>query len=119
MPKNPVGAVLGFILLAFGIFVLVRHGSMGGVVPALIGASLVYLGYRPGRVAVLVFGHTCIVVGSILVTWGIYLLPHSEPVWQHIIFRPLFWGLSSIFGGICANYHGFCQCVRSTGGNTA
>ena len=119
MPKNPVGAVLGFILLAFGIFVLVRHGSMGGVVPALIGASLVYLGYRPGRVAVLVFGHTCIVVGSILVTWGIYLLPHSEPVWQHIIFRPLFWGLISIFGGICANYHGFCQCVRSTGGNTA
>ncbi|MBN2566168.1 MAG: hypothetical protein JXB46_10705 [Candidatus Eisenbacteria bacterium] len=71
------------------------------------------MGYRPGRVGLLVFGHTCIVVGSILVTWGIYLLPYSKPVWQHIFFRPLFWGLISIFGGICANYHGFCNCIRS------
>ena len=119
MPKNPVGAVLGLVLLALGIFALVRYGGLGGVVPVLIGASLVYLGYRPGRVATLVFGHTCVVVGSLLVTWGIYLLPYSEPVWQHIIFRPLFWGLISIFGGICAIYHGFCRCIRSPGGNTA
>ena len=116
MPKNPVGAVLGVVLLAFGIFILVRHGGLGGVVPTLIGASLLYLGYRPGRVATLVFGHTCVVVGSLLVTWGIYLLPYSEPIWQHIIFRPLFWGLISIFGGICAIYHGFCKCIRLKAG---
>ena len=119
MPKNPVGAVLGLVLLALGIFILVQHGGLGGVVPALIGASLLYLGYRPGRVATLVFGHTCVVVGSLLVTWGIYLLPYSEPIWQHIIFRPLFWGLISIFGGICAIYHGFCRCIRSPGRDTA
>ena len=116
MPKNPVGAVLGVVLLAFGIFILARHGGLGGVVPTLIGASLLYLGYRPGRVATLVFGHTCVVVGSLLVTWGIYLLPYSEPIWQHIIFRPLFWGLISTFGGICAIYHGFCKCIRLKGG---
>jgi hypothetical protein len=111
MPKNPVGAVVGLGLLALGIYVLVTQGGIGGAVPAIIGASLIYLGYRPGRVGLIVFGHACIVVGSILVTWGLYLLPYSKPVWQHIFFRPLFWGLISIFGGICANYHGFCNCV--------
>ena len=116
MSKNPARGILGVVLLAFGIFLLVQHGGLGGVVPALIGASLLYLGYRPGRVATLVLGHTCAVVGLLLVTWGIYLLPYSEPIWQHIIFRPLFWGLISIFGGICAIYHGFCKCIRLKGG---
>ena len=119
MPKNPVGAILGLILLAFGIYIFTGRGGIGGVVPALIGAALLFLGYRPGRIATLVFGHTCIIAGSFMVTWGIYLLPHSQPVWQHIIFRPLFWGLISIFGGICANYHGFCKCIRSSAGTAA
>ncbi|MCD4690605.1 hypothetical protein K8S17_04010 [bacterium] len=81
-----------------------------------MGVALAYLGFRPGRLGLLVFGHACIVVGCILVTWGIYLLPHSQPVWQHIFFRPLFWGLISIFGGICSNYHGFCRCITSRQG---
>lgn len=113
MPRNPVSALIGLVLLAFGVVVMVQHGGMGAVVPTLIGGALLYLGYRPGRTALIVFGHACIVVGALLVTWGIYLLPYSEPVWQHIIFRPLFWGLISIFGGICAVYHGFCRCIRS------
>ncbi|MBN2416067.1 hypothetical protein JXO52_09505 [bacterium] len=55
-----------------------------------------------------------VVSGCLLVTWGIYLLPVSRPVLAHIIFRPLFWGLVTIFGGICAIYHGFCRCVMKT-----
>jgi len=113
MPKNLTGAIVGLVLFAVGVFALVSGGGTGSIVPVLIGASLIYLGYRPGRVALLVFGHACIVVGCYLVTWGVYLLPHSQPVWQHIILRPLFWGLISIFGGICANYHAFCNCIRS------
>ncbi|HIE05611.1 MAG TPA: hypothetical protein EYP58_02310 [bacterium (Candidatus Stahlbacteria)] len=60
----------------------------------------------------ILFGHTCILVGAFLVTWGIYLLPNSRPTVVHIVTRPLFWGLFSIFGGLCALFHGFCRCVR-------
>ncbi|MCP4581033.1 MAG: hypothetical protein GY839_05405 [candidate division Zixibacteria bacterium] len=59
----------------------------------------------------LVFGHTCIVVGAYLITWGILLLPHSEPTMAHVFGRPLFWGIFCLMGGICAIFHGFCRCV--------
>ena len=115
MKKGIINIVLGVLLFALGIYNFVAGDWLGGIIPLLIGASLVYLGFKGGRTALIVFGHACIVVGCMLVTWGIYLLPHSQPVWQHIIFRPLFWGLISIFGGICAIYHGFCSCVSGGG----
>ncbi|MBC7349294.1 MAG: hypothetical protein H5U05_04905 [Candidatus Aminicenantes bacterium] len=70
------------------------------------------MSWSRSRTATLVFGHTIIVVGCFLVTWGIYLLPYTKPTFAQVLGRPLFWGLISIFGGICANYHGFCACVR-------
>lgn len=117
--KQSVAAVLGGLLLIGGLASLALPVKWVGVIPALIGASLLYLGYRPGRGATMLFGHACIVAGCFLVTWGIYLLPHSEPTLLHILGRPLFWGLISIFGGICANYHGFCRCVSSAESKSA
>ncbi|MEN3203739.1 MAG: hypothetical protein ABDK87_08480 [Atribacterota bacterium] len=67
---------------------------------------------RGKRVFLLLFGHGCIVLGCFLITWGIYLLPVSQPRLVHILTRPLFWGLFSLMGGVCANYHGFCRCVQ-------
>ncbi len=60
-----------------------------------------------------IFGHACIIVGCYLVAWGIYLLPASEPTPLGILSKPLFWGLFSIFGGICANMHSSCQCIQA------
>ncbi len=110
-PKSLVTLILGILLFLFGIFLLVL-ADLFGVIPLLIGASLFYLGWRGGRTPLVIFGHTCIVVGCLLVTWGIYLLPYSKPIFAHIFLRPLFWGFIAIFGGICANYHGFCQCMQ-------
>ncbi|NLC11362.1 MAG: hypothetical protein GX767_03805 [Firmicutes bacterium] len=70
------------------------------------------MGWQGGNKALIIFGHACIVIGCLLVTWGIYLLPYSEPTLAHILGRPLFWGFFSILGGVCANYHGFCRCLR-------
>jgi len=89
----------------------IRSAGMAGLVPFLIGGSLLYLAFNRGRVATLVFGHTCIVVGAFLITWGILLLPYSEPKMAHVFGRPLFWGIFSLMGGICAIFHGFCRCV--------
>lgn len=69
------------------------------------------------NVPLLVFGHACLVLGCFLITWGIYLLPVSSPTLIHIFTRPLFWGLFSLLGGVCANYHGFCRCVQGTWAN--
>ena len=112
MRKGIINIILGVLLAALGVYNFISGSGLTGLIPFLIGASLIYLGFKGGRTALIVFGHACIVVGCMLVTWGIYLLPHSEPTLMHIFARPLFWGLISIFGGICANYHGFCACVR-------
>jgi hypothetical protein len=110
-PKRLIAAILGLVLLLTGLYLFYQSSSPVRLVPCVIGASLVYLGYKPGRTAVIVFGHVCVIVGCFLTTLGIYLLPYSQPTLAHIFGRPLFWGLFSIFGGICALYHGFCRCV--------
>jgi hypothetical protein len=111
-PRSLVTVILGIILTVLGIAVFVMSGSAIGTIPLFIGGSLVYLGWCGGRTAILVFGHTTIVIGCAMITWGIYLLPYSKPTLSHIFARPLFWGLFSLFGGVCANYHGFCRCIR-------
>lgn len=112
MKPSTITAILGMILLGIGICLLIKSISMGGIVPILIGGSLVYLALsRESRVAILVFGHTCVVIGAYLTTWGILLLPYCEPRMAHIFGRPLFWGIFSLMGGICAIFHGFCRCV--------
>ncbi len=110
--KKPVSFILGIILILFGLFLIVATGKFTGLLPAIIGSSLIYIGLKPGRNSTLIFGHLLVVTGCILITWGIYLLPHSKPIIEHIFFRPLFWGLFSIFGGICAIFHGFCRCIQ-------
>lgn len=111
-PRSLITVILGVALVAFGVFLLAAGGARGALIPLLVGASLVYLGWTGSRLATLVFGHACLVVGCFMIAWGIYLLPSSKPTLAHIFGRPLFWGMISVFGGICANYHGFCRCIR-------
>jgi hypothetical protein len=113
MKKTMISKLLGIILILCGIFFFFNHIGIAGIIQVGIGASLLIIGFKPGRTGMIIFGHMCILIGCILLTWGIYLLPYSEPKLLHIFTRPLFWGLFSIFGGICAIYHGFCRCVRS------
>ncbi|MGB9893727.1 MAG: hypothetical protein ACPLRA_04885 [Candidatus Saccharicenans sp.] len=111
-PKSPITFILGVFLFVLGVWSLTSYGGMGSIVPLLIGGALTYLSWRRSRTATLIFGQATIVIGYFLVTWGIYLLPPSQPTIGHILGRSLFWGFISIFGGLCANYHGFCACVR-------
>ena len=111
MKPSTITGSLGVILIAIGIFMFVKSISMGAVIPVLIGCALLYLAIGGGRVATLVFGHTCILVGAYMITWGILLLPVSKPIMAHVFGRPLFWGIFSLMGGICAIFHGFCRCV--------
>lgn len=109
--KKSVSFILGVILFLFGLLLIINK-DIGGIVPLLVGVTLVYLGIKGTRTALIIFGHMLVTVGCGLAAWGIYLLAYSKPIFLHIIFRPFFWELFSVFGGICAIYHGFCQCVR-------
>jgi len=60
-----------------------------------------------------IFGHVCLILGCYLVAWGISLLLVSSPEPSDILTKPLFWGLISILGGICANMYSSCRCIRS------
>lgn len=111
MKPSTITAILGLALGALGIYGFLTAMSMAGIVPFLIGLSLIYLAFKGGRVATLVFGHTCVVTGAYLITWGFLLLPYSEPTMAHIFGRPLFWGIFCLMGGICAIFHGFCRCI--------
>ncbi len=107
-----VGVVLGSFLIVFGVLLLLS-GGWGGAIPIIGGVFLSLLKFSEGGTANILFGHLCIFLGCFLITWGIYLLPYSKPTIVDILTKPLFWGLFSLMGGVCANYHGFCRCVRS------
>lgn len=111
-PRSSITFILGIALVLIGIILIVKIG-IEFLIPVLIGLSLCYLGWSGGRVAIILFGHICIIIGCYLITWGMYLLPYSKPIPAHIFGRPLFWGFFSLFGGVCAIYHGFCRCVGS------
>jgi hypothetical protein len=110
-PERPITAVLCLFLMLTGVVLLVCNKQLLCFVPCVVGASLLYLGYKPHRLSVILFGHVCVTAGCFLTTWGIYLLPYCKPKLALVFGRPLFWGLFSIFGGICAIYHGFCRCI--------
>lgn len=110
-PRRLISAILGLGLTALGVYLFTLNRHPACLVPCAIGVGLLYLGWRPGRTSVIVFGHVCVVVGCFLVTLGVYSLPSGKPTLALVFGQPLFWGLFSIFGGICAIYHGFCRCV--------
>ena len=111
MKPSRITIGLGVVLCALGIWGIVSFSDIAGIIPVLIGASLIFLGVNRSRIGTLVFGHVCIVTGAYLITWGILLLPYSQPTLAHIFGRPLFWGIFSLMGGVCAIFHGFCRCV--------
>jgi len=101
---------LGIMLVVFCCLMFINNNSV--VSPSgLIGLALIYLGWNQNKRAMIILGHSCIVIGAYLITWGLYLLPVSTPSFTGIIFKPLFWGIFCLFGGICALYHSFCACV--------
>jgi len=111
-PQSIVTLILGIALFVLGVLSLISNLSIGSIIPLLIGISLIYLGWAGTRTALIVFGHACIVVGCFLITWGLYLIPYCKPTLLHVFGRPLFWGFFCLFGGICAIYHAFCNCVK-------
>jgi hypothetical protein len=111
MKPSTISAFLGVILIGLGVLMLFMNFKVAVIIPILIGGALLYLAFGGGRVATLVFGHTCVVIGAYMITWGILLLPVSKPTVAHIFGRPLFWGIFSLMGGICAIFHGFCRCI--------
>lgn len=110
--KRPIGFILGALLTLMGLAMLFILKVMPGIFPLIIGISLMATSFTQGRKVTIILGHMFIVIGCILVTWGIYLLPYTGASILYVFVRPLFWGLISILGGICMNYHGFCSCVR-------
>ena len=113
--RGYVSIGLGIVLLLLSaLFMFVNRTA--GIIPAVIGLSLIYLGWKNDRKAMIIFGHSLVVIGAYLITWGLYLLPSFKPEFLNIVLGPLFWGIISLMGGICANYHGFCKCINSSRG---
>ena len=109
--KSPISFILGILLAAFGAWGIIASENPAKFIPLVIGLSLISLGWRGGRQPTIIIGHIIVTSGCFLITYGIYLLPHAKPDLAHILGLPLFWGLFCLFGGICAIYHGFCNCV--------
>ncbi len=111
-PKSIIALILGVLILAMGVFNLIQGAAKGAVIPILVGLSLIYMSFSMNRTATIVLGHVFVVIGCFLITWGMHLVRFGNPNLFYILKTPLFWGLFSTFGGICAIYHGFCRCVR-------
>jgi membrane-bound ClpP family serine protease len=111
MKPSTITATLGAALIVLGVILLIESFTHTHMIPIFVGGALLFLALKGGRVGTLVFGHSCIVLGAYLITWGLLLLPYSKPEPAYIFGRPLFWGIFSLMGGVCAIFHGFCRCV--------
>lgn len=110
--KAPVAFGLGVFLTILGGIGIAITNIPAEIIPLFIGFSLIYLGLKGTRIATVVFGHITVACGCFLITYGLYLLPYAKPTIAYIFGMPLFWGFICLLGGICAIYHGFCNCVR-------
>ncbi|MDA3813993.1 MAG: hypothetical protein PF570_07035 [Candidatus Cloacimonetes bacterium] len=115
-----IGMILGFGLLAFGIYHLIIGLYLWAMIKILIGAGLITSKFVKNRYGTIIFGHITVFAGLMLLTAGIYYVPiiaqqmekTGELKLSYIFMMPLFWGFFATLGGICAIYHGFCSCVR-------
>jgi hypothetical protein len=118
--QSVISLLIGLGLLVFAVYHFIIGLLLWAVIKLIIGGSLIYLFFNNSRTGLIVFGHMAILAGCLLLTAGIYYVPmiagsiqRGNPLSLGLILAfPLFWGLISIFGGICAIYHGFCKCVR-------
>lgn len=119
--KTILNFIIGAGLLVYAGFHFFSGYYLWAVIKLIIGASLIILSFTNNRAGMIIFGHMAIVAGAILITAGIYYVPLiSKQIMAgdggiklgYIFGMPLFWGFISLFGGICAIYHGFCQCIR-------
>jgi hypothetical protein len=86
--KDLITLTLVIFLILTACFVIINKFYLGAVILVFFGVSLFLIGLSKNRTTVLIFGHACIVVGCMMVTWGIYLIPHSKPDLLQIFIRP-------------------------------
>jgi len=115
-----VGLILGICLIAFGVYHIIIGLYLWAFIKILIGAGLIISKFVKNRYGTIIFGHMVVVAGCMMITAGIYYVPMiasqvektGELKIIYIFAMPLFWGLFATLGGICAIYHGFCNCMR-------
>ncbi len=64
MKKKLITKTLGIILVICSIIFFVQTYEFGGIVLLVVGSSLIYLSFDPGRTKIVVFGHICVFVAG-------------------------------------------------------
>jgi len=54
--KSLITFIVGIIVVIIGVVFFIKLNMVTGSIPALIGCSLIYLGWRGGRAAAMIFG---------------------------------------------------------------
>ncbi len=82
-----------------------------------IGIFLLIFGWKIGWTTykrfTILLGHFAITGGCLATAYAIYNIPFLDkpPLLAEVLDFPLFWGLLSIFGGVCMISHGNCNCT--------
>ncbi len=111
------------ITVAIGAFVtvlsLVQWGLTGAPVRFIgIGIGLFFVvfgwfvGWTTHRRFTVLLGHLALTAGALVTAWALYQLPFltKAPDLIEVLDLPLFWGIFTIFGGVCMIQHGSCAC---------
>jgi len=71
-----------------------------------------WIGWTRHRGFTVLLGHLAITGGCLTVAYALYQLPFlpSAPTLVEVLDLPLFWGLFTVFGGVCMITHGSCAC---------
>jgi hypothetical protein len=107
---------IGVFVLLLGIVQFALSHNPMRLISVAVGNLFVFWGWKIGwathRRLIVLLGHFAIAVGCLCATYGlcqIHFLSEMPTVAQ-VLDMPLFWGLFSVFGGMCMIKHGHCAC---------
>ncbi len=109
---------IGIAVTILSIVQMATDYSPVRLVSLFIGIFFIIFGWKIGWMDypkfTVMLGHIAIVIGCLLIAYGIYQIPFLEnaPTMIEVLDLPLFWGLFTMWSGSCMIKHSYCSCVR-------
>ncbi|MBL8027580.1 MAG: hypothetical protein JNL74_14260 [Fibrobacteres bacterium] len=115
--KARITFFIGIIVTMINIIQFAIEPSAGRIIGIIVGLFVAIIGWKIGwtthRRFTILIGHIAVTIGAFVTAYGIYQVPFIsvQPTAIQVLDLPIFWGLFTIFGGICMISHGHCNCT--------
>jgi hypothetical protein len=114
--RAPITFAIGLAVALLGTGQFLFDHSPIRLLTVVLGLFFLVFGWLVGwtrfRGFTILLGHLAITAGCLVTAYAIYQIPgmKTAPTLLEVLDLPLFWGLFTLFGGVCMIQHGSCAC---------